>query len=219
MDLPVQAKLLRALETRVISPVGSNEEHPVDVRVVAVTHRPLRKLAEEGTFREDLYFRLQVIHIDLPPLCQRRDDIPLLVISFLGRLNEEHGRDVRAVSPEAMGALQGYRWPGNIRELRNVLEGIVVLSGKDEIGLEDLPAELRGGQAGDHTPRYRPGLTLADLECEAIQECLHQTGGNRQRTAKLLGISTRTLLRKIREYGLHDPLRPPHPSEESFPLQ
>lgn len=207
MDLSVQAKLLRTLETRTISPIGAHEEEPVDVRVLAATHRNLRALVDEGKFREDLYFRLHVVHIDLPPLRQRREDIPLLVATFLQQLNQEHGRHVQEVTLDAMDALQSYHWPGNVRELRNVLEGIVVLSRKEVIELSDLPLEIQGSKARENLPRFRPGMTLADLEREAIQHCLWQTGGNRQRTAKLLGISTRTLLRKIQEYQLEDPLR------------
>jgi DNA-binding NtrC family response regulator len=206
MDLPVQAKLLRALETRTISPIGANEEQAVDVRVVASTHRNLRSLADEGKFREDLYYRLHVVHIDLPPVRQRREDVPLLVATFLQQLNKEHGRNVQEVSLDAMDALRSYHWPGNVRELRNILEGIVVMSRKDVIELGDLPLEIQGSKAQQAVPRFRPGMTLADMEREAIQQCLLQTGGSRQRSAKLLGISTRTLLRKIHEYGLDDPL-------------
>ncbi len=207
MELPVQAKLLRALETRSISPIGANEEQPVDVRVVAATHRNLRSLADEGKFREDLYYRLHVVRIDLPPVRQRREDVPLLVATFLQQLNKEHGRNVQEVSLDAMDALRSYHWPGNVRELRNVLEGIVVMSRKEVIELADLPLDIQGSKAREALPRFRPGMTLAEMEREAIQECLLQTGGSRQRTAKLLGISTRTLFRKIHDYGLEDPLQ------------
>jgi DNA-binding NtrC family response regulator len=208
MELPVQAKLVRTLETRTISPLGSNEEYRVDVRVVAATHRNLRTLVDEGGFREDLYYRLNVIRIDLPPLRERPEDIPLLVATFLQQLNDEHGRNVQEVSPEAMGALQSYHWPGNIRELRNLLEGIVVLSRKEVIDLVDLTPDIQASKARAAEPRVPPGLTLAELERDAIQQCLIDTGGNRHQTAELLGISTRTLLRKIRPYRLEDPLRP-----------
>jgi DNA-binding NtrC family response regulator len=211
MDRQIQAKLLRVLETRTITPVGANSEQPIDVRIVAATHRDLRTLADEGKFREDLYYRLHVVHIDRPPLRQRREDIPLLVNTFLRRLNREHGRDVREVSPEAMGALQGHRWPGNVRELHNVLEGVVVLSRKEVIDLNDLPPDTHRSKASEAAPQLRPGLILVDLEREAIQQCLKRTEGNRQRSTWLLGISTRTLLRKFSEYELEDPLRPDAP--------
>lgn len=212
MELPVQAKLLRALETRTISPIGANEEQLVDVRVVTATHRNLRSLADEGKFREDLYYRLHVVQIDLPPLRQRREDVPLLVATFLQQLNKEHGRNVQEVRLDAMDALQSYHWPGNVRELRNVLEGIVVLSRKEVIDLADLPLHIQGSKAREALPRFRPNVTLADLEREAIQQCLLQTGGSRQRTARLLGISTRTLIRKIHRYGLADPLHDRKPT-------
>ena len=207
MALPVQAKLLRTLETRTISPVGSNDEQPVDVRVVAATHRDLRSMVGAGTFREDLYYRLHVVHIHLPPLRQRRDDIPLLVAGFLDEFAREHGRDVRGVTPAAADALRAYHWPGNVRELRNVLEGAVVLSRTGVIDVDDLALEVYGGAAAETAPRFRPGVTLSDMERDAIQRCLRHTGGSRRRTADMLGISTRTLHRKIHEYRLEDPRR------------
>jgi two-component system response regulator AtoC len=212
----VQAKLVRTLETRTMNPVGSNEEQCVDVRVVAATHRNLRSLVAAGKFREDLYYRLYVVHIDLPPLRQRQEDIPLLAATFLAQFNEEHDRGMQEVSLDAMGALQHYHWPGNVRELRNLLERVVVMSHREVIELDDLPAEIRG-KTNDSAGRFRPGATLSELEREAIQQCLLQTGGNRQRAAQLLGISTRTLLRKIRKFALEDPLRPatPAPKESS----
>lgn len=209
MALPVQAKLLRTLETRTISPVGSNDELAVDVRVVAATHRDLRGMVETGTFRGDLYYRLHVVHIHLPPLRQRRDDISSLVTSFLSEFAREHGREVSEVTPAAMDALRAYHWPGNVRELRNLLEGAVVLSRTGVIDSADLTLEdMRGGKAVEAAPRFCPGVTLAEVEREMIQRCLIHTGGRRRYSAELLGISTRTLLRKIREYGLQDPRCP-----------
>jgi two-component system, NtrC family, response regulator AtoC len=215
MELPVQAKLLRTLETHKVNPVGSNDEQTVDVRAVASTHRDLRSLVQKGTFREDLYYRLHLVHIDVPPLRQRREDIPLLVGTFLQQLNQEHGRKVEKVAPAAMDALQGHAWPGNVRELRNLLEGIVVLSQKEGLDLADLSPDFQLRKARETVPRFRPGLTLAELEREAIQRCLVQAGGNRQETARILGISTRTLLRKIRKYGLQDPRRLADPTSDA----
>lgn len=206
MTTPVQAKLLRVLETHAVTPVGSNSERAVDVRVLTATHRDLRCLADAGNFREDLFYRLHVVTIDLPPLRQRRCDIPSLVLTFLQEFNTEHGRRVAGISPAALDALEAYSWPGNIRELRHVLESLVIMSRKEIIDLADLPPEIQGSKVREMIPRFRPGITLAELEREAIQQCLLQTRGNRKQTATLLGISTRTLLRKIREYGLGDPL-------------
>jgi len=206
MDLPIQAKLLRALESHTISPVGCNEELPVDVRVVAATHRNLRVLVDEGKFRPDLYFRLHVLPIDLPPLRHRKDDIPLLVATFLEQLNQEHDRNVLEVCPEAMDVLQNYDWPGNVRELHNVLEGVVALSpGKVRIERRDLPAEFQGARTQEVASQPRMEGTLAELERVAIRQYLISTGGNRQRTAELLGISPRTLFRKIHAFGLETP--------------
>jgi two-component system, NtrC family, response regulator AtoC len=215
MDLAIQAKLLRALETRAITPVGSNEEHVLDVRVLVATHRDLRALVAEGKFREDLYYRLHVVPIELPPLRDRPEDIPLLIAAFLPPLNKEHRRNVGEVSPEAMSCLRRHHWPGNVRELRNVLEGVVVLSRKPVIERDDLPPEIQPskGVPLEGWPRFHPGITLVKLECEAIQRCLLQTGGSRQESPRLLGISVRTLLRKIRKYRLQDPLRPASSNE------
>ncbi len=207
MELPVQAKLLRALDSRSITPVGSNEEKWVDVRVVAATHRDLRALVREGKFREDLYYRLFVVHVELPPLRQRPDDVPLLADLFLRQFNQEYGTQVRGVSPEAMAVLQAYAWPGNVRQLRHLLEGIVVLSGNEVIDAEDLPEEICSDTARGVMALPRRGDTLSDVEREAIQKCLIANGGNRLRTARLLGISTPTLRRKIQEYALEDPRR------------
>jgi two-component system response regulator AtoC len=209
---------VRTLETRTINPIGSNDEQCVDVRVVAATHRNLRSLVAGGKFREDLYYRLYVVHIDLPPLRQRQEDIPLLVATFLDQLNEEHDRSMQEVSLDAMEALQRYSWPGNVRELRNLLERVVVMSHREVIELADLPVEIQGRMTDDSAGRVRPGVTLSELEREAIEQCLLQTGGNRQRAAQLLGISTRTLLRKIRKYRLEDPLRPIAPAAEQSSL-
>ncbi|HEV3166860.1 MAG TPA: sigma-54 dependent transcriptional regulator, partial [Isosphaeraceae bacterium] len=208
MELPVQAKLVRSLETRMINPVGANDERRVDVRVIAATHRNLASLVEEGKFREDLYFRLRVVRIHLPPLRERQEDIPLLVASFLQQLDQEHGRGVNEISVDAMDALQHNRWQGNVRELRNVLEAIIVLSRKVVIELMDLPLEIQRDQPRYAPVPFGPGNKLVDLERDAIGKCLSQTAGNRRRTAELLGISTRTLLRKIRKYRLESAPRP-----------
>ena len=211
MEPAVQAKLVRALETHKITPIGYNQERVVDVRVIAATHRNLHSLTGEGKFREDLYYRLHVLQIDLPPLRQRREDIPLLIAAILQQLNRSYDRNVQEVSLDAMSALQSNYWQGNVRELRNILEGIVVLSRKEVIQLEDLPPNMRSNRVREAAVPSRPGATLAELEREAIQERLFETGGNRQRAADILGISTRTLLRKIRRYQLQDPLRPGMP--------
>jgi DNA-binding NtrC family response regulator len=202
MELPVQAKLVRALETRAISPVGSNNEQSVDVRVIAATHRNLRTLVADSRFREDLYYRLHVVVIEVSPLRERPEDIPLLVSAFLLQLNAEHGRTLQQVSPDTMDCLRDYRWPGNVRELRNLLEGLIVLSRGDLLQLSDLPLYMRRNMPSPSGGGFNSGMTISELEREAIQQSLTQTGGNRHQTAQILGISTRTLLRKIRKYKL-----------------
>ena len=152
----------------------------------------------------------------LPSLRERGDDLQMLVQLYLRRFRRELGREVREVAPETLERLRGYSWPGNIRELQSVLKQALLQAHGEVLLPEFLPADLsvdnRGDKLCDAIPRFRPGMTLAEVEREAIQQCLFQTEGNRQRAAELLRISTRTLLRKIREYGLEDPLRPTAPA-------
>ena len=206
MPLALQAKILRVLQEQAFERVGGNETVRTDVRLIAATHRDLKAWSAEGKFRPDLYYRLSVFTIHLPPLRERGDDLPLLVQHYLRRFSRELGREVREVAPEAMERLRGYSWPGNIRELQSVLKQALLQASGTVLLPDFLPADLfretRRARPARHGPSFRPGMTLAELEREAIQQCLIQTGGNRQRTAELLGISTRTLLRKIREYGL-----------------
>jgi two-component system response regulator AtoC len=208
----LQTKMLRLLQDQEFNRVGGNEAVRTDVRLIAATHRDLKAWSAEGSFRPDLYYRLSVVTIHLPPLRERGDDLSLLVQLLLRRYNLELGRDVREVAPETMDLLQSYHWPGNIRELQSVLQqallrasGTVLLP----VHLADdlLPDTQPTGAGGTSTGSPTAG-TLADLERDAIQKCLIQSGGNRQRTADRPGISTRTLLRKILEYRLEDPLRP-----------
>jgi DNA-binding NtrC family response regulator len=208
----LQAKMLRLLQEQEFERVGGNEVVRTDLRLIAATHRDLKAWVTEGRFRPDLYYRLSVVTIHLPPLRERGDDLSLLVQLFLRRYDRELGREVREVAPEAMDRLRNYPWPGNIRELQSVLQqallrasGMVLLP---EFLPNDLLPETQTSGAYETGTRHRPGSTLADLEREAIQQCLLQAGGHRRRAAELLGISTRTLLRKIREYNLEDPLRP-----------
>ena len=212
----VQAKMLRLLQEQEFERVGGNELVRTDVRLIGATHRDLKAWSAEGKFRPDLYYRLSVVTIHLPPLRDRGDDLSLLVQLFLRRYNIELGREVREVAPEVMNRFRSYPWPGNVRELQSVLQqallrasGTVLIS---EFLPNDLLPETQTSAASDPGTRYRPGSTLADLERAAIQQCLLQTGGHRRRAADLLGISTRTLLRKIREYNLEDPLRPAPPA-------
>jgi transcriptional regulator with PAS, ATPase and Fis domain len=298
MPLATQTKLLRVLEEREFMRVGGEEPIRVDVRVIAATNQDLRRLVETGQFRRDLYYRLNVLHIHLPPLRQRKEDIPLLVEAFIRMTAEEQSRPLVQIAPDAMRILLDYSWPGNIRELRNLVESLVVLARGEVVGPDDLPAGVRSGRAAarlllpppplpartdgagrtppeiefifrtllqlrmdvddirrdfeeyrrrhpelpaaagypvaivppslgrgvliedaelseEHVPVrlldddteagavvFRPGMTMQDLEKEAISVALKEVDGNRRRAAELLGIGERTLYRKIKEYGI-----------------
>lgn len=200
MNLGVQSKLLRAIETHRIMPVGSNREVDVDVRLLAATNRNLTEEVKKGSFREDLYYRLKVVEILLPPLRDRPEDIPLLVRSFVDQLAQENRRPVRNISADAMDMLTSYNWPGNVRELRNTLEGVIVLSKRESIEASDLPEHIR--QSSSSQSLIRRGMTMAEIEKEAIRRGLEATGGRRTEAAAILGLSVRTLQRKIKEFEL-----------------
>jgi two-component system response regulator AtoC len=206
-ELPValQVKLLRALQEEEIRPVGDNTPRHVDVRVIAATARDLESEVRAGRFRADLFYRVNVVRIQLPPLRERREDIPDLVHHFIGVYNTKLNLSIRAVTPAAMRLLMDYPWPGNVRELENIVERSMVLAEDAHVDVDHLPTSIR-----------HPGTAVADdedldlsvkrrtevLERSLIQRALRQTGGNRTRAARLLDLSHRALLYKIREYGL-----------------
>jgi len=203
MPLAMQAKLLRTLENGEILPVGSNEIRKVDVRVVAATRRNIQEMVEHNEFRDDLYYRLNQATIRLPPLRERRDDVPILVDHFLHEAADVHNKPVASVGGEVLRKLSAYRWPGNVRELRSVIDQMVVLADGTELGVDDLPEVIRGST--DIILASAPstaGLTMQQMEKLHIANTLKLTGGNREQTAKMLGIGARTLYRKLREYGL-----------------
>lgn len=197
LDIGLQAKLLRALENRTIMPIGGSSEVTVDVRVVAATNRDLNEQVKAKAFREDLYFRLKVVELMLPPLRQRKEDIPLLIRHFIDEISAANERAVRDVSAGALEALKAYSWPGNVRELRNTLEGIIVLTLDEIIEERHLPEHILSAENAQSL--IEPGMTLAEIEKEAIRRTLENTGGHRTKTAELLGISVRTLQRKLKE--------------------
>ncbi|MHC4742409.1 MAG: sigma-54-dependent transcriptional regulator, partial [Planctomycetota bacterium] len=204
MPLNMQAKLLRVVEDGVVVPVGSNKAMSVDVRIIAATNQSLTKLIEEKKFREDLYFRIKGVNITLPELRHRSEDIPELVEHFVKEAAEETGSKVSGVTEGAMIALRNYRWPGNIRQLRNSIRTMVVMCDRDKIDIQDIPPEIyqpRQLAAGTGATGLG-GVSLDELEKQAIAETLAKTGGNREKAAKILGIGERTLYRKIKEYGL-----------------
>jgi DNA-binding NtrC family response regulator len=203
-DLPLNAqpKLLRVLEDLTISPVGSDEEIQVDARVVAATSRNLPDLVAQGKFREDLYYRLNVITIQMPPLRERREDIPLLVDAFLTSLCDAAGRPKTAVDPSLLEFLEAYDWPGNVRELRNAIESMVVMTRRDVLTMEDLPPHIGGAQPARASLRLSSAANLEQIEKATILQALDHNSGNRTHAAAALGISIRTLQRKLKRWGL-----------------
>ena len=198
-----QVKLLRVLEERSFERVGGLETVETDVRVIGATNRDLHKLVEEGAFREDLYYRLYVVSIRIPPLRERPADIPLLVNHYTRVYNEENGRQIEGLTPDALDLLVGYRWPGNVRELRNVIERMVVMGRGNRLTVRDLPVNVREESTGA-AGRIPSGLSLEETEKQMILRALKTCEGNRTRAAKQLGISRRTLHRKLNEYGLRE---------------
>ena len=204
IDPSIQVKLLRVLEERTFERVGSEETIEVDIRVIAATNRNLRDAVLQGKFREDLYFRLNVVDITLPPLSERAGDIPLLASRFLKEYSEKNGRQIEGMTPDALNILEAYAWPGNVRELRNTIEKMGVLSRSERLTARDVPANIRdavksGGGVTLRTPVLASG-SLAETERRKIMAVLEKNGGNRTRAAEELGISRRTLHRKLREY-------------------
>jgi DNA-binding NtrC family response regulator len=196
MSPSMQVKLLRALQEGEIRPVGGTNIIKVDVRFISASNKNLTQGVKEGSFREDLYYRLNVINVTIPDLSERKEDIPLLTSHFLKKYGSSLKKEILRLSEEAMAALLDYSWPGNVRELENCIERAVVLAKGKEILLSDLPPSLQGSQ-GQHLIGVKVGVTLEELEREAIHQTLHYTKGNKALAAKLLGISERTLYRKL----------------------
>jgi two-component system response regulator HydG len=201
MSLLLQAKLLRVIQTRSFERVGGTETITADVRLIVATNRDLEDEVKEGRFREDLFYRLNVVPVTLPPLRDRREDIPLLAEHFLGIIAERNGKLIRGFTPHAMDLLVRNRWKGNVRELENVVERAVIMGRGDHIQPEDLPGHISESGEGEFTG-ITAGRPLSELEREAILKTLEMTGGNRTEAAKLLGISRRTLQYKLKEYGI-----------------
>ena len=211
IDAQTQVKLLRALSERTIERVGSNTSIQVDVRIIAATNRSLARMVEEGTFREDLYFRLNVLGVIMPPLRERREDIVLLANSFLSEFAKENGRPEKPLTEAAMSSLLNYGWPGNVRELRTAIEHAVVMSNQSELDIQHLPDFITGlghdfgSSSVKNTLAPKEEFNLHALEQRTVQGALRVTDGNRTKAAELLGISRRTLQRKLRDVPLIDP--------------
>jgi DNA-binding NtrC family response regulator len=209
MEIGVQAKLLRLIQDGELYPVGEETPTRIDVRILAATNRNLEREVAAGRFRADLFWRLNVIPIELPTLGQRHSDLPLLAAHFLKRSNERHKRQVDGFDPQAMAVMEAYPWPGNIRELENIMERVVVVKAKGFITVNDLPPQIRAPQDHDAAPRHTPipGLPkdgtdlramLDAVEEQMIGEALERTGGNKNRAAELLGLNRTTLVEKLR---------------------
>ncbi len=211
MPLPVQVKLLRFLQEREFERVGGNETLTVNVRVVAATNRDLRTLVDDGKFREDLYFRLKVVVLDVPPLRARPSDIPLLADHFLRLYADENDKQVHGLTPRAREALLGYPWPGNVRELQHAIEQAVVLCQGELIGAEDLAIDPPDHEA-DALSLLVPGVTLAEVERYTILKTLEAVGGSPTQAAKILGVSKRTIQYRLQEWGVSK--RRPTPGEK-----
>ena len=211
----LQASLLRVLESSTFRRVGGTREMKVDVRVIAATNRDLERMIADGQFRQDLFFRLSSIHVALPPLRNRREDIPFLVEHFTARHNERCGASKR-FSPEALEAMTGYGWPGNVRELRHAIERALVLADGEIVQRRDLPPQVSCRTGRENQQRDEAILPLVEMERRYLARVLSETGGHRARAAELLGISERNLYRKIREYQL-DQVPPQTPATERDP--
>jgi DNA-binding NtrC family response regulator len=201
IPIELQAKFLRVLEEERLRRLGGKSEISVDVRVISATNRDLKEEIKGGRFREDLYFRLNVFHIPLAPLKERRDDIPLLVQHFIDRFSREGGKKLAGLTQQAMKVLSEYGWPGNIRELRNTLERAVILCGSDAINVEHLPAEMALGGGESAYLKLPFGLPLREVEKEYILSSLGRMQNNKARTAQALGISEKTLYNKLYRYS------------------
>jgi two-component system response regulator HydG len=198
---PVQVKLLRFLQERQFERVGGNETLTVDTRIVAATNKDLRQLVDDGRFRQDLYYRLNVVRLDVPPLRVRPSDIPLLADHFVRRFAAENDKSIGGFTQEAMEALLTQPWPGNVRELQNAVEQAVVLCKGERVELDDLPLSRVSNDA-ESIRLLIPGVTMAELERFAILRTLDAVGGSPSRAATILGISRRTIQYRLQEWGL-----------------
>ncbi len=204
MPMSMQVKLLRVIQEKVVTRVGGNEHIPVDVRIVAATNQDLKKQVEEGVFRSDLFYRLNVVCLELPPLREHADDIPLLANHFLEKYAVKQGKRFDSISREMLEALSDYHYPGNIRELENIMERAVTLSSGPRLEPEDLPQEVKKGVRSGESAGLERLPTLEDKERDYIREVLGWTQGNKTRAAEILGIDRVSLWRKIKKYRLEE---------------
>jgi DNA-binding NtrC family response regulator len=206
IDGNVQVKLLRALDPGLFERVGGNQTIRADFRLIAASNRDLRALVSEGKFREDLYYRLNVVQIRVPPLRERKDDIPLLANAFLKEISQRDGKPFRPLAPDAMDCLLRYDWPGNVRELKGAIDSGVTLASGPQIFLPDLPLTIsqNAGSTFGNSAEKSGQMNLHDQEMRLIMRALEESGGNRTEAAKKLGISRRTLHRRLRELNISE---------------
>ena len=206
MPLAMQAKLLRVLENGEVFRIGSNDPIRVNVRIISATNTDLQEKVDRKEFREDLYFRIKGATLRVPALRQRREDIPLLIEHFIRQANKTHGTKVKTIAPEVKRVLMAYPWPGNVRQLRNVVENMVVLAADDRLVVDDLPAEIYEPPADVAEQQFSElaGISIEEAEKKLIRNTLKMVGGNRERAAGILGIGERTLYRKIKEYDISE---------------
>jgi DNA-binding NtrC family response regulator len=205
-DVPAatQVKLLRVLQEREFERLGGTRTIKVDVRLIAATNRDLRAALEQGTFREDLYYRLNVVPIDIAPLRERREDIPDLVNLFISRFSVDSGKPVESITPEAMQILVSYHWPGNVRELQNIIERACALAKGSTLDVADIHLDLRSARGGDASHFLPDGMTLEQWEDEMIKESLRRANGNKSQAARLLGLSRNALRYRLSKIGIAD---------------
>ena len=204
MDIKMQAKLLRVLQEKEITPLGAENSEKVDVRVIAATNCDLEKKIADGTFRRDLYYRLDVIKIEMPPLRERKTDIPLLVDFFIDRLNVKFNKNISGIEPEALDCLENYDFKGNIRELENMIERAMVLTNKERLSISDFSRNIADVSAAPEKPSYFSGEDLKTVEKKIIAEAIEYFGGSKRKTAEALGITERTLRNKLKSYRMND---------------
>jgi two-component system response regulator HydG len=206
MSPQTQAKILRVLQEREFEPVGSTKTIQVDTRIIAATNQNLETKIKAGQFREDLYYRLNVVQLEIPPLNRRRDDIPLLTDLFIKRYSKKNHKLMQGIDPLALDLLMRYAWPGNVRELENVIERAVIMTHDNYISASDLPGTIYDKKVDSEVslPEIFPGITLKEVEKKMIIRTLEDNNGNRTRTAAVLGISRRTLQLKLKEYGINE---------------
>jgi len=204
MPLTMQVKLLRVIQEKEFLPVGGVDAVHTDVRFIAATHRDLKEDVKKGNFRQDLYYRLNVITIRLPPLVERAGDVPLLALHFLDKKGKEMGKDIQSIDREAMELLAHYSWPGNVRELENIIERAVALESGSVIGVEDLPEYIRNLAIETYRQTQSGVPTLEEQEIHYIKWVLEKSGGNKTKAAKMMGIDRVSLWRKLKRYGIED---------------